>query len=165
MTSSQDDPNEQLLDEIFAVDSNESVSSSDPPAPTFEDSPHAEMTVQTNPQGSIEAIIHTYALAYTNRDLSAMMATISPNYSRDGESYEQLRQKMAGVFERYTQIDFSLQRLRVQGETRTATVDADYAAVLTSGGNPPLTLSGKLFFALIKSKNGWQISRIDTQGR
>ena len=165
MTSSQDDPNEQLLDEIFAVDSNESVSSSDPSAPTFEEVPHAAMGTSINPQGSIETVIHRYASAYTNRDLSAMMATISPNYSRDGENYEQLRETMAGVFQRYIQIDFSLQRLRVQDETRTATVDADYAAVLTSEGNPPLTLSGKLFFALIKSKDGWQIARIDTQGR
>ena len=165
MTSSQDDHNEQLLDEIFAVDSNESVSSSDPSAPTFEEVPHTAMGTPTDPQGSIEAVIQRYASAYTNRDLSAMMATISPNYSRDGENYEQLRETMAGVFQRYTQIDFSLQRLRVQDETRTATVDADYAAVLTSEGNPPLTLSGKLFFALIKSKDGWQIARIDTQGR
>ena len=165
MTSSQDDRNEQLLDEIFAVDSNESVSSSDPSAPTFEEVPHTAIGSPTDPQGSIEAVIHRYASAYTNRDLSAMMATISPNYSRDGENYEQLRETMAGVFQRYTQIDFSLQRLRVQDETRTATVDADYAAVLTSEGNPPLTLSGKLFFALIKSKDGWQIARIDTQGR
>ena len=165
MTSSQDDRNEQLLDEIFAVDSNESVSSSDPSAPTFEEVPHTAIGSPTDPQGSIEAVIQRYASAYTNRDLSAMMATISSNYSRDGENYEQLRETMAGVFQRYTQIDFSLQRLHVQDETRTATVDADYAAVLTSEGNPPLTLSGKLFFALIKSKDGWQIARIDTQGR
>ena len=93
------------------------------------------------------------------------MATISPNYSRDGENYEQLREKMEAVFRRYTQLDFSVQRLRVQGKTRTATVDADYTAVLTAAGSAPLTLSGKLFFALIKSKNGWQISRINTQGQ
>ena len=165
MTSSQDDPNEQLLDEIFAVDSNMPVSSPDSSASAAEEFPQAEMRAPANPQSSIEAVLHRYASAYTNRDLSALMATISPNYSRDGENYEQLREKMAGVFQRYTQIDFSLQRLRLQNETRTATVDADYAAVLTSAGNSPLTLSGKLSFALIKSKNGWQISRIDTQGR
>ena len=165
MTSSQDDANEQLLDEIFAVDSGASVSSSDSSASAAEDFPLAETGTLVNPQGSIEAVIHRYASAYTNRDLSALMATISPNYSRDGENYEQLREKMAGVFRRYTQLDFSVQRLRVQGETRTATVDADYTAVLTSAGSAPLTLSGKLFFALIESKNGWQISRINTQGQ
>ena len=165
MTSSQDDANEQLLDEIFAVDSGASVSSSNSSALAVEELPHAEMGALVNPQGSIEAVIHRYASAYTNRDLSALMATISPNYSRDGENYEQLREKMEGVFQRYTQLDFSMQRLRVQGKTRTATVDADYTAVLTAAGSAPLTLSGKLFFALIKSKNGWQISRINTQGQ
>ena len=164
MTSSQDDANEQLLDQIFAVESNAPVSSSDPSASASEEFPRAEMGAAVSPQGHIEAVIHRYASAYTSRDLSALMATVSPGYSRDGENYEQLREKMAGVFQRYTQIDFSLQRLRVQGEAGTATVDADYAVVLTSTGSPPLTLSGKLFFALTESKNGWQISRIDTQG-
>ena len=165
MASSQDDPNEQLLDEIFAVESDVPEPSSDPAAAASEAFPQAEMAAPVNPQGHIEAVIHRYASAYTNRDLSALMATISSNYSRDGENYEQLREKMVGVFQKYTQIDFSLQRLRVQGETQRATVDADYAVVLTSVGSPPLTLSGKLFFALIESKNGWQISRIDTQGQ
>ena len=165
MPSSEDDPNEQLLDEIFAVDSDVPASSSDSSASAAKGSPHAEIGVPTNPQESIEAVIERYTSAYSSRDLSALIATISPNYSRDGENYEQLREKMAGVFRRYTQIDFSLQRLRVEGETRTATVDADYTAVLTSAGNSPLTLSGRLFFALTESKNGWQISRIDTQGQ
>ena len=165
MASNQDDPNEQLLDEIFAVESDVSEMSSDPAAAASEAFPHAEMAAPVSPQGHIEAVIHRYASAYTNRDLSALMATISSNYSRDGENYEHLREKMVGVFQKYTQIDFSLQRLRVQGETRRATVDADYAVVLTSVGSPPLTLSGKLFFALIESKNRWQISRIDTQGQ
>ena len=165
ITSSQDDPNERLLDEIFAVDSDVPASSSDPSASAAEEFPNADMAAPTNPQAPIETVILRYASTYTNRDLSALMATISPNYSRDGENYQQLREKMAGVFRRYTQIDFSLHGLRVQGEPRTATVDADYTAVLTSAGNAPLTLSGRLFFALIKSKNGWQIVRIDTQGR
>ena len=163
MTSSQDDPNEQLLDEIFAVDSNVPASSSDSSTSADEEFPNADMSALPSPQGSIESVIHRYASAYTNRDLATLMATISPNYSRDGENYKQLREKMAEVFRRYTQIDFSVQRLRVQGKTRTAAVDADYTAVLTAAGNSPLTLSGRLSFALIESKNGWQISRIDTQ--
>ncbi|RKU13538.1 hypothetical protein C6502_04020 [Candidatus Poribacteria bacterium] len=165
MTSSEDDLNERLLDEIFAVDSDVPASSSNSSASAAEDFPHPEIGVPTNPQESIEAVIQRYTLAYSSRDLSALMATISPKYSRDGENYEQLRKKMAGVFQRYTQIDFSLQRLRVQAETQTATVDADYAVALTAAGGSPLTLSGKLFFALIESKNGWQISSINAQGR
>ena len=165
MTSSQDDASEQLLDEIFAVESNAPVSSSDSDASTTEDFARAAMETVASPQDPVEVVIQRYASAYTNRDLSALMGTISPNYSRDGENYKQLREKMAGVFQRYAQIDFSLQKLRVQGKTRTATVDADYTAVLTSAADSPVMLSGRLSFRLIKSKNGWQISSINTQGR
>ena len=165
MTSSQDHTNEKLLDEIFAVESSASESSSDSSTSAFEDPSRAEIGAMDHPQPPIEAVIHRYASAYTNRDLPALMETISPNYSRDGENYEQLREKMAGVFRRYTQVDFALQRLRIKNENRAATVEADYAVVLTSAGSSPLTLSGRLFFTLIQSKNGWQISSIDTQGR
>ena len=165
IASSQEDANEQLLDEIFAVESNAPTSSSDSSASTTEEFARTEIETAAIPQEHIEAVIRRYASAYTNRDLSALMATISPNYSRDGEGYKQLREKMAEVFQRYTQIDFSLQRLRLQAETRTATADADYAVVLTSAADSPLTLTGRLFFELIKAKNGWQISRIDTQGQ
>ena len=159
---SQDAVNEQLLDEIFAEEST-APASPDSSAPTSEEFPLSGTGMETNPLKHIEDVIRRYASAYTNRDLSALMATISPNYSRDGENYEQLRGKMAGVFRRYTQIDFSLQRLQIQDETGTA--DADYVIVLTSAGSSPSTFSGKLFFALIESQSGWQILSIDTQGR
>jgi ketosteroid isomerase-like protein len=162
--SSQDAVNEQLLDEIFAEEST-APASSDSSASTSEEFPLSGTGMETNPLKHIEDVIRRYASAYTNRDLSALMATISPNYSRDGENYEQLRGKMAGVFRRYTQIDFSLQRLQIQDETGTATADADYVIVLTSAGSSPSTFSGKLFFALIESQSGWQILSIDTQGR
>ena len=162
--SSQDAVNEQLLDEIFAEEST-APASSDSSASTSEEFPLSGTGTKINPLKHIEDVIRRYASAYTNRDLSALMATISPNYSRDGENYEQLRGKMAGVFRRYTQIDFSLQRLQIQDETGTATADADYVIVLTSAGSSPSTFSGKLFFALIESQSGWQILSIDTQGR
>ena len=161
---SQDAVNEQLLDEIFAEEST-AQTSPDSSASTSEEFPLSGTGMETNPLKHIEDVIRRYASAYTNRDLSALMATISPNYSRDGENYEQLRGKMAGVFRRYTQIDFSLQRLQIQDETGTATADADYVIVLTSAGSSPSTFSGKLFFALIESQSGWQILSIDTQGR
>ena len=164
-TPSQDDASEQMLDEIFALESNAPALSSDSSALTIEEFARAEMEIAPSSQAPVESVIQRYASAYTSRDLPALMATISPNYSRDGENYKQLREKMTGVFQRYAQIDFSLQRLRVQDETRTATVEADYEAILTSSENSPLMLSGKLSFALIKSKNGWQISSINTQGR
>ena len=161
---SQDAVNEQLLDEIFAEEFT-APASSDSSASTSEEFPLSGTGMATNSLKHIEDVIRRYASAYTNRDLSALMATISPNYSRDGENYEQLREKMADVFRRYAQIDFSLQRLHIQDETGTAMAAADYVIVLTSARSSPLTFSGKLFFALIEAQSGWQILSIDTQGR
>ena len=162
--SSEDAANEEMLDEIFGLEFT-APASSDSASFTSEKSSHSQLGTEGNSQQNIEDVIYDYASAYTNRDLSALMATISPNYSRDGENYEQLREKVVGVFRRYIQIDFSLQRLRIQREMGMAKVKADYVMTLTSEGNPPSKLSGNLFFALIKSENRWQISRIDTQGQ
>ena len=164
MASKQDIADEQMLDLIFTEKSTASMSS-DSAGSTIEDFPSAVGEAEVNPQAPIEAVIRGYAAAYTNRDLPALMATISPNYLRDSENYDQLRKKMAEVFRRYTQIDFSLERLHIQGKTGTATGDADYVAILTPARRSPSTISGKLFFALTESKHGWQIVRIDTQER
>ncbi len=164
MASKQDIADEQMLDLIFTEDSTASMSS-DSAGSTIEDFPSAVGEAEVNPQAPIEAVIRGYAAAYTNRDLPALMATISPNYLRDSENYDQLRKKMAEVFRRYTQIDFSLERLHIQGKTGTATGDADYVVILTPARRSPSTISGKLFFALTESEHGWQIVRIDTQER
>lgn len=164
LASSQDTADEQMLDAIFADESTVPVLS-DAAASATEEFPQTRVGATVNPQEQIEAVIRGYASAYSNRDLSALMATISSNYSRDGEDYEQLQEKMAAVFQRHTRIDFSLQRLRLQREAGRATVDADYVIVLSSAGGSPSTLSGKLFFLLIESENGWQILSIDTRGR
>ena len=164
MESGQDTADEQMLDAIFSEELTVPMSSEAGTA-VSEDLPSTKMEADVRPQGPIEAVIHGYASAYSNRDLPALMATISPHYLRDGENYEQLRKKMADVFRKFTQIDFSLQRLRIEGKTGRATVDADYTVSLISVGNSPSTHSGKLSFGLTESENGWHISRIDTRGR
>ena len=162
--SRQDTTDEQMLDAIFSEELTMPMSS-EVATTVSEDLPPVETEAAVRPQGSIEAVIRGYASAYSNRDLPALMGTISPNYLRDGEDYEQLRKKMTDVFRRFTQIDFSLQRLRIEGKAGTATVDADYTVILIPAGSSPSTFSGKLFFGLTESENGWHISRIDTQGR
>ncbi len=158
VTSSQPEADEQFLDGIFAETHPELASS-----PTLEETPPAMAVAPVDSRTQIESVIRAYESAYRNQDLSALMVTISPNYSRDGEDYEQFRGKMAGLFQKYMQINFSVQRFRIQPATGTATVEADYAVALTSAGSSPSTLSGKLFFSLIESESGWQITRIDTQ--
>ena len=111
----------------------------------------------------IESVVYAYATAYANRDLSALMATVSENYRRDGEDYAQFQSRMQSVFAQYASIDLALQRVRSHHEGATATVEADYAMTLTSGDGTPAELSGKLFFSLVQVGDRWQIVRIDTQ--
>jgi ketosteroid isomerase-like protein len=139
------DDEEDVINEVF--DSNAAVPSSDV----------GDVGAQ------VEAVVHAYATAYRNRDLSGLMATISPDYARDNEDYRQLRAKMEALFDRYTTIDFSLQRLRLQYTDATATVETDYRIALALDGNAPSELSGKLFFSLVDAGGGWKIVRIDTQ--
>ena len=91
------------------------------------------------------------------------MATVSPNYSRDGENYEQLQAKLKGLFQTYAQIDFSTQRLRIKPSGAKAKAEADYLITLTPFVGSPIKLSGKLFLTLIESEGRWQIIRIDTR--
>ena len=90
----------------------------------FEGQPTTPVT--THPQTQIERVVRAYESAYRNRDLSALMTTVSPNYSRDGENYEQLRAKLEGLFQTYAQIDFSTQRLRIKPSGAKAKAESDY---------------------------------------
>ncbi|MCZ6676079.1 MAG: hypothetical protein O7E52_02390 [Candidatus Poribacteria bacterium] len=161
VTTSQAEADEQLLDEIFV----EAPTAPFPEAALSEPTPPATEIAGDEPETQIEGVVQAYASAYSRRNLSALMATISPNYLRDGEDYQQLKDKMDGLFQKYTRIDLSLQRLRIQPETGTATVEADYIVTLASAAGSPATISGKLFFRLIESDDGWQITQIDTQRR
>ena len=154
VSSNQADADKQILDEIFAMEPSDSL----PERIPSETSNHA-----ADPQAQIEGMIRAYASAYKRRDPSALMATVSPNYSRGGENYQQLKDKMERLFQRYTQIDFSLGRLRIQPLTGEATVAVDYVIALTPPSGSPATLSGKLLFTLVESENGWRIVRIETQ--
>ena len=90
----------------------------------------------------------------------------SPHYTTGREDYQQLEQKMKRVFQKCKRVDFALQRLRIQSELTTATVESDYTLVLISlRQDLPTSLSGKLFFTLIQSDDGWKIIRIDTPTR
>ena len=117
----------------------------------------------TNPTRRIESVIRAYESAYSNRDLAALMSTISPDYSRGAENYDKLQARMAELFQRYTRIDIALRRLRIQPGPGPARIEADYEVALASTSGSPTTLSGKLFFAMSESMEGWRIVRIDTQ--
>jgi ketosteroid isomerase-like protein len=114
-------------------------------------------------RSSIKELIGVYEQAYKNRDLETFVSTISPNYARDGENFQQLRSRMEKLFAKYDRVDFTLNEVLVDQNGELATVAANYSAKLEEGKNPPLELSGRLFFKLSKEKDGWKIVRIDTQ--
>jgi ketosteroid isomerase-like protein len=158
---------EQTLDQILtakpaASDATEEkwveVFPANPP-PT----PQAAPTAAFDPDAEIQAVIAAYQSAYSNRDLQGILATISPTYSRGRENYSQFKKKMQSLFETYAQLDLQLQRVRIETDPPTATVASDYSIELTSAGASTTSVSGKLFFKLTQTSDGWQIVRIDTQ--
>ncbi|HIE29728.1 TPA: hypothetical protein EYP66_20865 [Candidatus Poribacteria bacterium] len=136
----------QLLEETKTDESSERV-------PTLED-------VQTN---AVEATIRSYERAYRNKDLKNLMSTISAEYFRDGETYQQLESKMQNLFHGYEDIDFTLQGLRVERTEQDAEVEANYYLKLYSDGVQDSAYSGKLFFNLSNTNGMWKITQISTK--
>lgn len=132
--------------------------------PSKEDELSEALSVKpTQPEEEIELTVKAYEQAYRDRNLTALMATISPNYSRDGENYQQLEAKMRSLFEKHSKIEFQLQGLKVFQRAPNATAEANYSVKLEGSGVKQLSLSGKLFFTLLKGDDAWKITRIDTQ--
>ena len=134
-----------------------------PPPEPMQEPPIDTKYAAGSPEAEIEAVIRAYETAYRNRDLSAVMATISPAYLRGAEDYAQFKEKMQSLFEVYTQLDLQLQRVRINADAETATVASDYTVALASAISSTTSVSGKLFFTLNYSDAGWQVTRIDTQ--
>jgi ketosteroid isomerase-like protein len=132
--------------------------------PSKEDELSEALSVKpTQPEEEIELTVKAYEQAYRDRNLTALMATISPNYSRDGETYQQLETQMRSLFENYSKIEFQLQGLKVFQKAPNATAEANYSVKLEGSEVKQLSLSGKLFFTLSKGDDAWKITRIDTQ--
>ena len=134
-----------------------------PPPEPMQKRPVIPKDAVGSPEADIESVIRAYETAYRNRDLSAVMATISSAYSRGEENYAQFKEKMQSLFEVYTQLDLQLQRVRINADAETATVTSDYTVALASANSLTTSVSGKLFFTLNYSDARWKITRIDTQ--
>ena len=116
--------------------------------------------VRTN---TVEATIRSYERAYQNKDLASLMSTISPDYFRDGETYQQLESKMQNLFHSGENIDFTLQGLEVEQTSQDARVEANYSLKLESSGVQANSYSGKLFFKLSNTDDMWKITQISTK--
>jgi hypothetical protein len=135
-------------------------------APSEEDELSKALSIkptQLDENPTVELTVKAYEQAYRDRNLTDLMATISPNYSRDGETYQQLEAQMRSLFENYSKIEFQLQGLKVFQKAPNATAEANYSVKLEGSGVKQLSLSGKLFFTLSKGDDAWKITRIDTQ--
>ena len=109
---------------------------------------------------NIEAVVRAYAQAYRGKDITAFMATISPNYNRDGETYQKLEGRMKELFGKYDNITFNLQGLHTSPNENEATVAASYSLKLEKSGDKPSLYSGKLVFSLSNASGGWKIIQV-----
>jgi ketosteroid isomerase-like protein len=116
--------------------------------------------VQTD---TVEATIRSYERAYQNKDLANLMSTISSDYLRDGETYQQLESKMQNLFHSYENIDFTLQGLNIEQTAQDAKVEADYSLKLEGNGVKANSYSGKLFFNLSNTNGSWKITQVSTK--
>jgi len=111
----------------------------------------------------IEAVVRAYEQAYQNKNITAFMATISPHYDRDGETYQKLEDKMKNLFEKYDNVTFNLQGLSTSQNENEATVEANYSLKLGKSGDEPSPYSGKLAFSLSNSGGTWKIVRVGSK--
>lgn len=114
-------------------------------------------------RAQVEVVIETYAEGYNKRDINLLMSSISPNYSKDGEAYFDLKKRMEAIFAKYDRVELELQNVKVKlvdnGATVTATYTMQYESV-TDASSPVIT-SSVLTFSLSKATGYWKITRID----
>jgi len=112
----------------------------------------------------IEIVIDNYVDGYNRRNTDVLMASISPDYSKDGETRSDLRKRMEVIFAKYERVKLELQNVEVRltdkGATATSTYTSQYE---TAGESPPINASGVLIFQLSDATGNWKITRIDSQ--
>jgi hypothetical protein len=116
-----------------------------------------------NEVNTVESTIRSYERAYQNKDLANLMSTISSDYFRDGETYQQLESKMQNLFYSYDNIDFTLRGLNIEQMVQDAKVESNYSLKLEVSGDKTSSYSGKLFFKLSNTNGVWKINQISTK--
>jgi hypothetical protein len=118
-----------------------------------------------NKIAEIEIVIDNYVDGYNKRNADMLMSSISPEYSRDGETYSDLRKRMESIFADYQRVELKLQNLGIKlsdkGATATSSYTSEYQAI--DGKSTPINASGALIFELSEATGNWKITRIDSQ--
>jgi hypothetical protein len=139
-----------------------------------EEEPASAAVVQdANKIAEIQVVIDNYADGYNRRNVDMLMSSISPDYSKNGETYSGLKKRMESIFAKYGRVKLELQNVEVRltdkGATGISTYTAEYveqaASLLeaTADESPPTIVSGVLSFELSDATGHWKITRIDSE--
>lgn len=112
-----------------------------------------------NEIAEIEVVLDTYAEGYNKKDIDILMSSISPEYSKGGETYSDLKKRMASIFTENRQIEVKLQDIKVLTNSGSgATATARYELSIDASANT--TDARVLTFNLSKSTGFWRITHI-----
>jgi hypothetical protein len=112
------------------------------------------VSTSANDVAEIKVVLDTYVDGYNKKDVDILMSTISPEYSKDGETYSDLKKRMASIFTEHEQIEIKLQDIKVNLTNTGAIVTASYEINIDNS-------SGVITFNLSKTTGFWKIIRID----
>jgi hypothetical protein len=107
-----------------------------------------------NEIAEIKVVLDTYAEGYNKKDIDILMSSISPEYSKGGETYSDLKKRMDSIFIDNRQIEFKLQDVKVKFTNTGAIATANYELIIND-------FSGVMTFNLSKSTGFWKITHID----
>jgi len=107
-----------------------------------------------NDVAEIEVVLDTYVDGYNKKDIDILMSSISPEYSKDGETYSDLKKRMASMFTEHGQIGLKLQDIKVKLTNTGAIATASYELNIDNS-------SGIITFNLSKATGFWKITHID----
>jgi hypothetical protein len=113
-----------------------------------------------NEIAEIKVLLDTYTEGYNKKDIDILMSSISPEYSKDGETYLDLKKRIASIFTKNGQIKLELQDIKIKIADSGATATAHYESSIDTSTNTPV--SGILTFNISKATGFWKITRIDT---
>ena len=123
-----------------------------------------DLIQDSNKIAEIEVIIDNYVDAYNRRNVDMLMASISPDYSKDGETYSDLKKRMESTFTQYELTKLDLRNIKVILTDKGATTNAIYSAQYSdSADDMPIKATGDLVFELSNANGFWKIIRIDSR--
>ena len=117
-----------------------------------------------DPETAAEAAMRTvasYARAYADHDIDALIATVAPDYIQDGEDARELRSRLSDTFNEFPHFDFRLTSPVLHDLTPDSAVISG-AFWLRLMPLIPRAAEGTMTFVLSNTGDSWLIQRIET---